>query len=289
MPKHGKKYNELVKKNDYSVYYEPAEALALVKEGATAKFDETIELHIKLGVDPKKADQNVRGSVALPNGLGKTIRVAVFAKGEKAQEAQAAGADIVGAEDLAEKIKAGFFEQFDLFIVERHAVFLVVFVVPFQAEPFHRGVPFVRDIHERVRLEADGVAGAVVVAVDVARVRTFASENGARLGERGFADRGGGFVIGMAVVRPEHERGRGLHFLDDLRDFALRGFIKPEVHRRMLEEAHLHAAFLCELRAHFDQFRLASLHWRPAHRAVPGRWSDGHSPPAPGSAQCGGS
>jgi large subunit ribosomal protein L1 len=86
------------------------EGCQLVAKTASAKFDETVEVAIRLGVDPKKADQNVRGSIPLPNGLGKTIRVAVFAKGEKAQEAQAAGADIVGAEDLAEKIKGGFFD-----------------------------------------------------------------------------------------------------------------------------------------------------------------------------------
>ncbi len=91
-------------------FYSLDEGCQLVAKTASAKFDETVEVAIRLGVDPKKADQNVRGSIPLPNGLGKTIRVAVFAKGEKAQEAQAAGADIVGAEDLAEKIKGGFFD-----------------------------------------------------------------------------------------------------------------------------------------------------------------------------------
>lgn len=90
--------------------YTLEEGCDVVAKTASAKFDETVEVAIRLGVDPKKADQNVRGSIPLPNGLGKTIRVAVFAKGEKAQEAQAAGADIVGADDLAERIKGGFFE-----------------------------------------------------------------------------------------------------------------------------------------------------------------------------------
>lgn len=90
--------------------YSLEEGCQLVAKTASAKFDETVEVAIRLGVDPKKADQNVRGSIPLPNGLGKTIRVAVFAKGEKAQEAQAAGADIVGADDLAERIKGGFFD-----------------------------------------------------------------------------------------------------------------------------------------------------------------------------------
>jgi large subunit ribosomal protein L1 len=90
--------------------YSIQDGCALVASTASAKFDETVEVAIRLGVDPKKADQNVRGSIALPNGLGKNIRVAVFAKGEKAQEAQAAGADVVGADDLVEKIKGGFFD-----------------------------------------------------------------------------------------------------------------------------------------------------------------------------------
>ena len=86
------------------------EACEVVATAATAKFDETVDIAVNLGVDARKSEQNVRGSVALPHGLGKTVRVAVFAKGEKAKEAEAAGADIVGAEDLAEKIKGGFFD-----------------------------------------------------------------------------------------------------------------------------------------------------------------------------------
>ena len=90
--------------------YALEEACALVASTASAKFDETVEVAIRLGVDPKKADQNVRGSISLPHGLGKKIRVAVFAKGDKAQEATAAGADFVGGDDLVEKIKGGFFD-----------------------------------------------------------------------------------------------------------------------------------------------------------------------------------
>ncbi len=86
------------------------EALELLKKSAFAKFDETVEVSVRLGVDPRKADQMVRGAHVLPNGLGKTVRVLVFAKGEKAQEAEAAGADYVGADDLAEKIQGGWFE-----------------------------------------------------------------------------------------------------------------------------------------------------------------------------------
>ncbi len=95
---------------DREKYYELVEALKLVKEHAGVKFDETVELSMNLGVDPRHADQNVRGVVALPNGTGKAVRIAVFAKGDKAKEAGDAGADIVGAEDLAEKIQNGQIE-----------------------------------------------------------------------------------------------------------------------------------------------------------------------------------
>jgi len=108
--KEGKRMREQRAKVQADKLYTLEEGCDVVAKTASAKFDETVEVAIRLGVDPKKADQNVRGSIPLPNGLGKTIRVAVFAKGEKAQEAQAAGADIVGADDLAERIKGGFFE-----------------------------------------------------------------------------------------------------------------------------------------------------------------------------------
>lgn len=108
--KRGKAYQEAEKKADKNKLYDPLEALTLVKEMASAKFDETVEIHIKLGVDPRHADQQVRGTVSLPNGTGKTRRVLVFAKGDKAKEAEAAGADYAGAEELAEKIQGGWFD-----------------------------------------------------------------------------------------------------------------------------------------------------------------------------------
>ena len=95
---------------DREKFYGVDEALGLIKSNATAKFDETIEVALNLGVDPKHADQVVRGAVVLPHGMGKAVKIAVFAKGDKAKEAEAAGADIVGAEDLAEKINGGFMD-----------------------------------------------------------------------------------------------------------------------------------------------------------------------------------
>lgn len=115
MPKRGKKYLEALKLIEKDKLYEPAEALELAKKTATAKFDETIEAHVKLGVDPKHADQQVRGTVVLPHGTGKTRTVLVFAKGEKAKEAEAAGADYVGAEELVAKIEGGWLD-FDVAI-----------------------------------------------------------------------------------------------------------------------------------------------------------------------------
>jgi large subunit ribosomal protein L1 len=106
----GKKYEEALKKIDRSVYYDPAAAVALVKETASAKFDESIDVAVKLGVNPKYADQMVRGTVVLPNGTGKSKSVLVFAKGEKAKEAEEAGADFVGAEDMVAKIEGGWTE-----------------------------------------------------------------------------------------------------------------------------------------------------------------------------------
>ncbi len=106
----GKQIRNAKEKVDRSRSYPLDEALALLKAGTFAKFDESVEVSIRLGVDPRKADQMVRGAVVLPNGLGKTVRVLVFARGEKIQEAEAAGADYVGGDDLAEKIQGGWFD-----------------------------------------------------------------------------------------------------------------------------------------------------------------------------------
>ena len=114
--KHGKKYNESVKLVDSAKLYETAEALDLACKTAKAKFDETIEVHIRLGVDSRHADQQVRGAVVLPNGTGKKVRVCVFCKPEKEEAAKAAGADYVGAEDLAQKILKENWMDFDVLI-----------------------------------------------------------------------------------------------------------------------------------------------------------------------------
>jgi large subunit ribosomal protein L1 len=106
----GKRLNKAYEDIDRTAFYNAEEAVKLVKARAKAKFDETVEVSVNLNVDPRKSEQNVRGTVQLPNGTGKTLRVAVFAKGDRAKEAQAAGADIVGAEDLAEKVNAGTIE-----------------------------------------------------------------------------------------------------------------------------------------------------------------------------------
>lgn len=107
MPKRGKKYLDQRSKVDRAKLYTPREGLQLVKDIAAAKFDETVEVSVRLGVDTRKADQNVRGSISLPHGTGKSIRVAVFAEGDKAREAEAAGADVIGSDDLVAQVQAG--------------------------------------------------------------------------------------------------------------------------------------------------------------------------------------
>ena len=114
--KHGKKYNEAAKLIDRATFYEPAEAIALAKKTATAKFDETIEAHIRTGCDGRHAEQQIRGAVVLPNGTGKTVKVLVFAKGDKVAEAEAAGADYVGGDELIPKIQNDGWLDFDVVV-----------------------------------------------------------------------------------------------------------------------------------------------------------------------------
>jgi len=108
--KHGKNWSNVRAKLDKTRVYPVAEAIDFLKNGSTVKFDETLDIAVRLGVDPRKGDQMVRGAVVLPHGLGKTVRVLAFAQGEKAKEAQEAGADYVGAEEMGEKIMGGWFE-----------------------------------------------------------------------------------------------------------------------------------------------------------------------------------
>lgn len=122
--KHGKKYTDNAKLVDRTVLYDAGDALELAVKTATAKFDETVEVHVRLGVDSRHADQQVRGAVVLPNGTGKTVRVAVFAKGDDAKAAEEAGAEVVGAEDLVAKIQEGFMD-FDVAVATPNMMGLV--------------------------------------------------------------------------------------------------------------------------------------------------------------------
>jgi large subunit ribosomal protein L1 len=115
MVKHSKRYNSAVTRVDRSIKYEPTEALTLIKSLPAANFDETVDVVVKLGIDPRKSDQLVRGAVSLPKGLGKTVKVIVFAEGDKADAAKAAGADEVGSADLADRITGGWLD-FDVVI-----------------------------------------------------------------------------------------------------------------------------------------------------------------------------
>jgi large subunit ribosomal protein L1 len=115
MPKHGKAYIDAKQRFDRGREYAPAEAIALVKQLGTAKFDESVEVHVRTGLNVRHADEQLRGTIALPHGLGKNVTIAVFAQGDKAREAEEAGADIVGGEDLAKQIQEGF-DDFDVAI-----------------------------------------------------------------------------------------------------------------------------------------------------------------------------
>ncbi len=123
--KHGKKYVDSIKAVDLTKLYDPSEALTLACQTAKAKFDETVEVHVRLGVDSRHADQQVRGAVVLPNGTGKKVRVAVFAKGAEADAAVAAGAEVVGAEDLVARIQGEGFMDFDVAIAAPNMMGLV--------------------------------------------------------------------------------------------------------------------------------------------------------------------
>src|ERR671919_2665283 len=116
MPKHGKRYRQNLEKVDREAQYAPSDAVALLKSFEPTKFDETVEAHFRTGLNVRHADEQLRGTIALPHGLGKEVRIAVFAKGDKAREAEEAGADFVGAEDLAKRVQEEGFTDFDVAI-----------------------------------------------------------------------------------------------------------------------------------------------------------------------------
>lgn len=124
MRTHGKRFKALAQGYDAATMFEPSEAISLVKKNANAKFNETVEVHVRLGVDPKKSDQNVRGTVLLPHGTGRTVRVVAFARGDNAKAAEAAGADVVGEQDLIDKVKGGF-ADFDVAVATPDMMALV--------------------------------------------------------------------------------------------------------------------------------------------------------------------
>jgi large subunit ribosomal protein L1 len=115
MAKHGKAYKDAKQRFDRTREYEPAEAMALIKQLSSAKFDESVEVHVRTGLNVRHADEQLRGTIALPNGIGKDVKIAVFAQGDKAREAEEAGADVVGGEDLAQRVQDGF-DDFDVAI-----------------------------------------------------------------------------------------------------------------------------------------------------------------------------
>jgi large subunit ribosomal protein L1 len=115
MSRHGKTYDDARQRFDRETQYQPAEAIALVKQLSRVKFNESVEVHVRTGLNVRHADEQLRGTIALPHGLGKNVKIAVFAQGDKAREAEEAGADVVGAEDLAQKIQDGF-DDFDVAI-----------------------------------------------------------------------------------------------------------------------------------------------------------------------------
>src|SRR6202050_435201 len=114
--KHGKSYVDVKQRFDREREYSPVEAIELIKQLARVKFNESVEIHVRTGLNVRHADEQLRGTIALPNGLGKNVKVAVFAQGEKAREAEAAGADVVGAQDLAKRIQEDGFDDFDVAI-----------------------------------------------------------------------------------------------------------------------------------------------------------------------------
>ena len=208
MPVRGKRYQEAEKKVVKLTEADPAEALAAIKEAASAKFDETVEVAVRLGVDPRHGDQMVRGTTSLPHGTGKARRVAVFAKGEKAQQATDAGADVVGAEDLIAQIQGGW-REFDILVATPDMMSLVSklgkTLGPRMPNPKAGTVTMdldkvIRDIKSAARVEYR-VDKAGIIHMSIGKV-SFTVEQ--------LADNFGALISALVKARPAAAKGRYL-------------------------------------------------------------------------------
>ena len=208
MPVRGKRYQEAEKKVVKLTEADPAEALAAIKEAASAKFDETVEVAVRLGVDPRHGDQMVRGTTSLPHGTGKARRVAVFAKGEKAQQATDAGADVVGAEDLIAQIQGGW-REFDILVATPDMMSLVSklgkTLGPRMPNPKAGTVTMdldkvIRDIKSAARVEYR-VDKAGIIHMPIGKV-SFTVEQ--------LADNFGALISALVKARPAAAKGRYL-------------------------------------------------------------------------------
>lgn len=213
MPRHGKRYRELAQKVERANAYPPEEAVRLVKETAAAKFDSTIEAHFRMGVDPRQADQQVRGIAVLPHGTGRAVRVAVFAQGERAREAQEAGADVVGADDLAKRVEGGWLE-FDVAIATPDMMSVVGrlgrILGPRGLMPNPRSGTVTQDIAKAVR---DAKAGRVEFRTDKTGV-VHGVIGKASFAEKQLLENLGTLVDAIVRARPSGVKGhyiRGVH------------------------------------------------------------------------------
>lgn len=213
MATHGKRYRELAGKIERGKAYPPEEAVHLVKETAKANFDTTVEAHFRLGVDPRQADQQVRGTVVLPHGTGKTVRVIVFAAGDRAREAQEAGADIVGADDLAKRIEGGWLD-FDVAIATPDMMGQVGrlgrILGPRGLMPNPRSGTVTQDVGKAVR---DAKSGRVEFRVDKTGV-IHAIAGKASFGEKELVENFAALVDAIVRAKPSGVKGiylRGAH------------------------------------------------------------------------------
>lgn len=213
MAKHGKRYRDLAEKVERGRAYEPAEAVRLAKETAKAGFDTTVEVHFRMAVDPRQADQQVRGTAVLPHGTGKTVRVAVFAQGDRAREAQEAGADVVGTDDLAKRIEGGWLE-FDVAVASPDVMNIVgrlgKLLGPRGLMPNPKSGTVTNDVGRAVR---DAKGGRVEFRVDKTGViHTVIGKSS--FGERELTENLATLVDALVRARPSGVKGiyiRGAH------------------------------------------------------------------------------